>query len=941
MFKAVLDVSRQYRGQLFFWSDDPDFRNTSGVGFDVTDELVVVNQDLAASLCDKVSKTHDLSLTEDAAVRLRRLTDESEVSTPSFHPPFKLKGYQRRAFNVMRDEPRVMLQLSPGTGKSATSLAMACDRYDRGRCGRIVVVCPSALVQDWVYTVRDETSLTVGSVKQSWDTKRRSRFWDEDSSSVWVLNYEKLRTGDYDHIESALAGCEPLFILDEVQKVGSRKSAVHRNLARLVKSTKAAGVIALTATPCTRGPENFYNEFRIIDYGVFGDVKSFERMFTEQDGKKDFWNANYIGFKNVPYMHVMAGAEVFSADKRRPEIAREFPEKDEQLIRYELSFNDAKVYREIERYGKSFSREERCGALFYLTERVLCNMPEALKAEHDYDAMFRKAEGRRNEGYARRYVEQLRGIDGIVGRNRQALAGSRNCAKLELATEKVGELLDAGEMVVVFAQHTHNCLLPLADHWRSWRPLLYTGEQGEAEREEVKASFKSGERRLLLMSDAGQVGLNLQECRYLLHYDTPTSNAAYEQRSDRCIYAGAGVYTPSGIVPIEDIDVGMEVLDAYGVVTHVTDAWTSEADGSAIRLQAWGSGESVDVTPDHMVLLKSGWVEARDISRMSETLWDYSCRCIHGVGHASIKAPDFKRFVGHNVSSTGTVYTHPHIVDMGESLLLDEDMGFMFGYYLGDGFIRQNRCVAFAWNPSLERKAAAIERICSKLSSLGFRPNRYERSETSGEAYCYGVQLAALFMDNFGTGSRSKSIPGFIWSSRDMEFLQGIYDGMMASDGYRRTCGNYDEYTSVSETIHVFFWWLGRMLGMRTGISKYRPAAKDRTSAAYDDRIQGHKAGRTGKLRVVERVSRDDRKVYDLTTESGSFVVAGIPVHNCHRISSKFESVTVMRMMAVGTVEEKVEEAMQERLRMAGDMGFAGSMSEISDADADRLVFGD
>lgn len=347
------------------------------------------------------------------------------------------------------------------------------------------------------------------------------------------------------------------------------------------------------------------------------------------------------------------------------------------------------------------------------------------------------------------------------------------------------------------------------------------------------------------------------------------------------------------------------------------------------------------MTPDHRVLLKSGWVEAQDIPRMSETSWDYSGRCAQGAGHASIRTPDFKRFSGRNVSPTGVAYTHPSMVDMGDSLLLDEDMGFVFGYYLGDGFVRDGRCVAFALNPSLERKADAIDRICSKLSSIGFRPNRYERSETEGEAYCYGVQLAALFMDSFGTGSRGKRIPRFMWESRDAGFLRGVYDGMMASDGYRRRGGSYDEYASVSETIHVFFWWLGRMLGMRTGISRYRQAAKDRTSAAYDDRATGRKAGRMGKLKVVERVVREDRTVYDMTTESGSFVVAGIPVHNCHRVSSKFESVTVMRMMALGTVEERVEEAMQDRLAMAGEMGFAGSMSEMSDADASRLMFGD
>lgn len=406
------------------------------------------------------------------------------------------------------------------THNTTTSLAMACQRRDAGECGRVVVVCPAALIGDWVRTIESQTSMTVATPSRSWGAARRRGFYASDGAEAWVLNYERFRLSDRDAIEGALAGSSPLFVLDEVQKVANRASAMHRGLAKTVKAVGAAGVIALTATPMVRGPEDFYNEFRIVDSQVFGGVADFERDFTEMGGAKDQWG-NYVGFRDLPYMHARAGAEVFSADKHRPEIAREFPAKDEQLVTYDLSPEDGSLYDEIWDYGDSLDRDVRQGTLFYLQLFRLCNMPETLLLPH----------GRPKPGP---YADQLARIDAIVARRRESLVGSKNSEKLAIATEKVGEMLDAGEKVVVFARHTRNCILPLAEHWRKWRPLLFTGSQGPAERDEAKEAFKrSCDRNLMLMSDAGQVGLNLQESRYLLHWDTPASRAAYDQRSDR------------------------------------------------------------------------------------------------------------------------------------------------------------------------------------------------------------------------------------------------------------------------------------------------------------------------------------------------------------------------------------------------------------------------
>ena len=63
---------------------------------------------------------------------------------------------------------------------------------------------------------------------------------------------------------------------------------------------------------------------------------------------------------------------------------------------------------------------------------------------------------------------------------------------------------------------------------------MYHGGMTQFERDESIKLFLSDEKeRLLLMSDAGQMGLNLQVCRNVIHYQTPITHAAYTQRADR------------------------------------------------------------------------------------------------------------------------------------------------------------------------------------------------------------------------------------------------------------------------------------------------------------------------------------------------------------------------------------------------------------------------
>lgn len=516
--RAELNMSPYYDGQLIFVSDDPYFRLNSGEQDKLSEDNHIINQDEAFEICSRVAKRYELTVAPDASARLQELFGAECVATPSFNPPFELKKFQQRACSVLANKDVAFIQSDAGTGKTCMGAYLMAKAIDDGQVDKVVVFCPVALVADWTREVKRLTGLSSSSPTKSWGADKRKGFYETNTDTVWVLNYEKLRTKDFDPLAKALGG-RVMFVFDEIQKLGNRKSQLSKRAASLVKKPSYSMRVALTATPIVRGPENFYNEYRVLDPDKFGNVKDFERDFTYNNGERDFWG-NYVGYINLAHMHLRVGEQMFSASKTRPEIAAEFPTKQEILYQYVLSEKERKLYDDIHTYGLSLHPDYRQGALFMMTLMRLCNMPQVLLKEHEYQDTP--------------YGQQLKKIDEICHSHRSAIENSANSNKLELVLEKVDELMSAGEKLIIFGQHTYNLLFPLAGHLQKYQPLLFTGEQSAQQKEEVKTLFKTTDRNLLLMSDAGQVGLNFQECRYLLHYQTPTSHAAYEQRSDRC-----------------------------------------------------------------------------------------------------------------------------------------------------------------------------------------------------------------------------------------------------------------------------------------------------------------------------------------------------------------------------------------------------------------------
>lgn len=110
----------------------------------------------------------------------------------------------------------------------------------------------------------------------------------------------------------------------------------------------------------------------------------------------------------------------------------------------------------------------------------------------------------------------------------------RASPKLDLLTEEVGDLVEAGEKMIVFSQFTSMLnLIQRRFSEEGWSTLRLDGETRDRER--VVAQFQEGSGAIIFLISlkAGGVGLNLTAADYIFLYEPWWNEAAEQQAIDR------------------------------------------------------------------------------------------------------------------------------------------------------------------------------------------------------------------------------------------------------------------------------------------------------------------------------------------------------------------------------------------------------------------------
>lgn len=417
----------------------------------------------------------------DAALRDGTL-ELDVLSAPLFE-------YQREGVAHLLRAGRAVLADDMGLGKTVQTIAACEVLRRRGEAKRILIVCPASLKKQWADEIAryagERAVVVVGSAKE-----RRTVFASD--APYIVLNYE-LTWRDL----TILAALKTdVLVLDEAQRARNFRTKTASTLKRI----PSRFLFVLTGTPVENKLDDLYGIMQLVEPDVLGPLWKFNVDFHEQD------DAGFIiKVRNLGELRRRIAPWVLRRKKK--EVLSQLPALVEQTRYVPLTPAQAELESHFRRRAATLvamskkrpltPAERTALTAALLKARQACNAAQLCDPKSPDDQSPKLDE-----------LEALVGEIVAQGSNVKLLVFSEWTEMLKLASARFDEMGVGWSFLHGGVATTHRGAL--LDEWRT-----------------------DPKKPVLLSTDAGGVGLNLQSASYVVHLDLPWNPAKVDQRIAR------------------------------------------------------------------------------------------------------------------------------------------------------------------------------------------------------------------------------------------------------------------------------------------------------------------------------------------------------------------------------------------------------------------------
>ncbi len=396
--------------------------------------------------------------------------------------------YQERGVQHLCVAGRALLADDMGLGKTVQAIAACEILRRRGEASRVLVITPASLKDQWAREIQKyagQTAVVVGGNPAA----RREAF--RSDAPYKILNYE-LTWRDLRQLQALEAD---ILVLDEAQRAKNFRTKT----ANTLREIPSKFLFVLTGTPVENRLDDLYSLLQLVDPELLGPLWKFNLAFHKQDDK-----GKIVGYKQLGLLRERIAPVVMR--RRKDEVLLQLPPITEQT-----------------RYTP-LTREQR-----------------------ELDEEYRHKAARLAQLAERRPLtkEEQEILAGLLLKARQACNALELCdpkakkkasPKLDEFEALVGEIVSQGtSKILVFSEWVE--MLHLAAERLDALQIPYLMLHGgipTARRPALLERFREDSSfRVLLSSDAGGLGLNLQVASYVIHLDLPWNPGKLDQRTAR------------------------------------------------------------------------------------------------------------------------------------------------------------------------------------------------------------------------------------------------------------------------------------------------------------------------------------------------------------------------------------------------------------------------
>ncbi|MEK7793674.1 MAG: DEAD/DEAH box helicase, partial [Candidatus Hydrogenedentota bacterium] len=399
----------------------------------------------------------------------------------------KLYPYQREGALFAAKAGRCLLADDMGLGKTIQSIAAIEILARTTGVERALVVCPTALKYQWQHEVERFAERTA-MVIEGFRAARAAQYGD--ASFYKITNYETVHT-DLDLIN----GWRPdVVVLDEAQRIKNWDT----RRAKSVKQIDTPHAIVLTGTPLENRLSELHSIMEFVDRHRLGPLFRFldEHQHTDAHGK-------VIGYRNLD--RIKDSLTQVLLRRRKKEVLSELPERTDKHLFVEMTDAQRVIHEEYrDEVAKLVAKWRRRGSLLESEQRKLMISLQFMRMSCNSTYLIDK-----QTDHGPKPDECCLLLDDI-------LAIPENKA-------------------VVFSQWLGTHELLIRRFQAVDRPYAYYhGSLDGKGRKKTLDQFKGDpDCRLLLCTESGGVGLNLQHASVVINMDQPWNPAVLEQRVGR------------------------------------------------------------------------------------------------------------------------------------------------------------------------------------------------------------------------------------------------------------------------------------------------------------------------------------------------------------------------------------------------------------------------
>lgn len=512
---------------------------------------------------ERVGPSADTVLHTAAAAKLLDALEENLLLAPIQSSVVPLP-HQLYALNRAMSQHRIRYLLADevGLGKTIEAGLILRELKLRGMARRILVVAPKGLVRQW----QAEMRLHFGEKLQYIDPAELAAFrqWRNEEENLWRLHdqvicsldsvkpiegrrgwsVEQLNAYNRERFEDLVSASWDLVIIDEAHRMGGSTEQVARYKLGAALAEAAPYVLLLSATPHQGKTDQFLRLMQLIDRESFPDEGSVTqdrvRPFVIRTEKRAAIDAEGRPlFKpRVTRLHAVAWQDRHAAQKRLYEAVTEYVRHGYNqalaakqrhigflmiLMQRLVTSSTAAIRTTLEKRQSVLDSPQPQGDLFDLAET---DEWAELDGQSQMDIAVQAA------GWAKEKAE----VDLLLSLACETEAQGTDAkaeALLDLLYKLQQEESDPALKVLVFTEFvpTQAMLAGFLES-RGFSVALLNGGMDLDARAKAQQAFAS-EKRVLISTDAGGEGLNLQFCHAVVNFDMPWNPMRLEQRIGR------------------------------------------------------------------------------------------------------------------------------------------------------------------------------------------------------------------------------------------------------------------------------------------------------------------------------------------------------------------------------------------------------------------------